>query len=176
LFPADKYSGVQIIRGAKIVRTRNEGNRLMGLKKYDDDFNVGDVYTTCGITVTETHVVNWAGLTMDFYPLHMDQEYAAKTQFKERLVHGPMIFAIAIGLVNSEFTGNAAVAWLGTDNLKMLAAVKINDTIKVTVEVAEKRKTSKPGRGIQTWLYTVKNQKDVKVMVFDYQMMFYMRQ
>ena len=49
--------------------------------------------------MTETHVVNWAGLTGDFYPLHMDREYAAKTQFGERLVHGPFIFALAVGLV-----------------------------------------------------------------------------
>jgi hypothetical protein len=35
-------------------------------KKYGDDFQVGDVYTTGAITVTETHLVNWAGLTMDF--------------------------------------------------------------------------------------------------------------
>ncbi len=61
--------------------------------KYGDDFNIGDVYTTAAITMTESHVVTWAGLTMDFYPLHMDKEYAAKTQFGERLVHGPLIFA-----------------------------------------------------------------------------------
>jgi acyl dehydratase len=66
--------------------------------KYGDDFNVGDVFTTAAITMTESHVVTWAGLTMDFYPLHMDKEYAAKTQFGERLVHGPMIFAMSVGL------------------------------------------------------------------------------
>ena len=80
--------------------------------KYGDDFNVGDVYTTAAITVTETHVVNWAGLTMDFYPLHVDKEYAAGTQFGHRLVHGPLIFGVAVGLVSKEgFAGDAAVAW-----------------------------------------------------------------
>src|SRR5512139_2425738 len=94
--------------------------------KYGDDFNVGDLYTTGAITVTEAHVVNWAGLTMDFYPLHMDAEYAAKTPFGERLVHGPLIFALAVGLVSTAgFGGDAAVAWLGADNMQMLAPVKI---------------------------------------------------
>ena len=130
--------------------------------KYGDDFNVGDVYTTAAITVTETHVVNWAGLTMDFYPLHIDKEYAAGTQFGQRLVHGPMIFGIAVGLVSKEgFAGDAAVF--------------IDDTVRVVVEVLDQQQTSKPDKGIQVWRYTVKNQREEDVMVFDYKMMFHMR-
>jgi acyl dehydratase len=144
--------------------------------KYGDDFQVGDVYTTACITVTETHVVNWAGLTMDFYPLHVDKEYAARTEFGERLVHGPLVFALAVGLVSSAgFAGDAAVAWLGANNMKMLAPVKIGDTITVLVEVIDKKPTSKPEKGIQVWRYTVKNQRQESVMVFDYTMMFHMR-
>jgi len=144
--------------------------------KYGDDFNVGDVYTTPAITVTETHVVNWAGLTLDFYPLHVDKEYAAKTEFGERLAHGPLIFALAVGLVSiAGFAGDSAVAWLGVDNLKMLAPVKMGDTITVVVEVTDKKTTSRPERGVQTWRYTVKNQRGESVMVFDYKMMFHMR-
>lgn len=145
-------------------------------KKYGDDFNVGDIYTTGRITVTETHVVNWAGLTMDYYPLHVDAVYAAQTAFGERLVHGPLVFALAVGLVSKAgFGGDAAVAWIGVDKMRMLAPVKIGDTMTVVVEVIEKQKTSKPDKGIQIWRYTVKNQRDETVMVFDYTMMFYMR-
>jgi itaconyl-CoA hydratase len=144
--------------------------------KYGDDFNVGEIYRTGSITVTETHVVNWAGLTMDFYPLHMDAEYAAKTPFGERLVHGPLIFGLAVGLVSTAgFGGDAAVAWLGVDKMKMLAPVKMGDTITVFVEVMDKKPTSKPDKGIQVWRYTVKNQRSESVMVFDYKMMFHMR-
>lgn len=144
--------------------------------KYGDDFNVGDVYTTPSITVTETHVVNWACLTMDFYPLHMDKEYAAKTQFGQRLVHGPLIFGMAVGLVSmAGFAGDSAVAWLGVDNLKMLAPTFIGDTITVLVEVMDKKPTSKPDKGIQTWRYSVRNQRGETVMVFDYKLMFHMR-
>ena len=144
--------------------------------KYGDDFNVGDVYTTPSITVTETHVVNWACLTMDFYPLHMDKEYAAKTQFGQRLAHGPLIFGMAVGLVSiAGFAGDSAVAWLGVDNLKMLAPVFIGDTITVIVEVIDRKPTSKPDKGVQTWRYSVKNQRGETVMVFDYKLMFHMR-
>ncbi|MDQ7785495.1 MAG: MaoC/PaaZ C-terminal domain-containing protein [Desulfomonilaceae bacterium] len=152
------------------------GGDIVEHSKYGDDFNVGDIYTTAAITVTETHVVNWAGLTMDFYPLHMDKEYAAKTPFGERLVHGPLIFALAVGLVGSAgFAGDSAIAWLGADDMRMLAPVKIGDTVTVKVEVIDKQPTSKPERGIQVWRYTVKNQRDEDVMVFDYKMMFHMR-
>ncbi len=144
--------------------------------KYGDDFNVGDIYSTAAITMTEAHVVSWAGLTQDFYPLHMDAEYAAKSQFGERLVHGPMIFAMSVGLVASAgFAGDSAIAWLGVDNMRMLAPVKIGDTISVTVEVVEKNSTSDPAKGIQVWRYTVSNQRDEKVMQHDYKMMFHMR-
>lgn len=144
--------------------------------KYGDDFSVGDVYTTAAITVTEAHLVAWAGLTMDFYPLHMDKEYAAKSDFGERLAHGPLIFAMAVGLVGmAGFAGDSAVAWLGANNMKMLGPVKIGDTITVVVEVIDKQPTKKPERGVQTWRYTVKNQRDEPVMVFDYTLMFHMR-
>ncbi|MFH1350609.1 MAG: MaoC/PaaZ C-terminal domain-containing protein [Pseudomonadota bacterium] len=148
----------------------------MEQKKYGNDFNVGDIYTTGTITVTEAHLVSWAGLTMDFYPLHMDKEYAAKTQFGQRLAHGPLIFAMAVGLVSmAGFGGDAAVAWLGADNMRMSRPVFIGDTITVVVEVIDKQPTSKPDKGVQTWRYTVKNQKGEDVMAFDYKMMFYMR-
>jgi len=144
--------------------------------KYGNDFNVGDIYTTDRITVTETHVVNWAGLTMDFYPLHVDAVYAAQTEFGERLVHGPLVFGLAVGLVSKAgFAGDSAVAWIGVDKMRMLAPVKIGDTITVVVEVLDKKPTSKPEKGIQTWRYTVKNQREEKVMVFDYVLMFHMR-
>jgi len=144
--------------------------------KFGDDFAVGDVFRTAAITVTETHVVSWAGLTGDFYPLHMDREYAAKTQFGERLVHGPFIFALAVGLVAlAGFAGDSAIAWLGVDGMRMLAPVKIGDTVRVEVRVKERRPTSNPRKGVQVWTYTVLNQRDEQVLVFDYQLMFHMR-
>ena len=148
----------------------------MTTQKYGDDFKVGDVYHTPRITVTETHVVNWAGLTMDFYPLHMDKVYAESSPFGERLVHGPLIFALAVGLVaQAGFGGNAAIAWLGVDNMQMLAPVKIGDTIDVEVEVKEQRTTSNPKRGVQVWQYTVRNQRGEPVLRMDYKMMFHLR-
>jgi 3-hydroxybutyryl-CoA dehydratase len=148
----------------------------MTQSKYGDDFRIGDVCETAAITVTEAHVVSWAGLTGDFYPLHMDREFAAKTQFGERLAHGPLIFGLAVGLVSlAGFGGDAAVAWLGVDDMRMLRPVRIGDTVRVHVEVREHKPTSNARKGIQVWRYTVRNQHDEDVMTFDYKMMFHMR-
>lgn len=144
--------------------------------KYGDDFPVGQVYTTQGLTVTEAHVVSWAGLTGDFYPLHVDAEYARKSQFGERLAHGPMIFALAVGLVAlAGFAGDAAIAWLGVDGMRMRAPVKIGDTIRVTVTVRSHEPTRNPKKGIHVWHYAVTNQRDETVLEFDYKLMFHMR-
>jgi len=145
-------------------------------QKYGDDFKVGDEYRTAAITVTEAHLVSWAGLTGDFYPLHMDREYASQTQFGERLAHGPLIFGLAVGLVSlSGIGGAAAIAWLGVDDLRMLRPVKIGDTVRVVVQVREQQATSNPRKGVQVWRYTVRNQRDEDVMAFDYKMLFHMR-
>ena len=141
-------------------------------KKYWEDFNVGDKVVTLGITVTDTHLVNWAGLTMDFYPLHMDAEFGKGTEFGGRIAHGPLTFAMAVGLVG--MTGifeDSIVAWLGVENMRISRPVRIGDTIKVEAEVKEKRETKDSRRGITIFRYSVKNQRDEDVMVFDYVLM-----
>ncbi len=106
----------------------------------------------------------------------MDREYAAKSVFKERIAHGPLIFGMAVGLVAmSGVAEDAAMAWLGVDAMKMLAPVKIGDTIYVSVEVINTRETSKPDRSVHTWRYHVKNQRDEEVLVFDYNLMMHKR-
>lgn len=121
-----------------------------------------------GITITDAHLVNWAGLTMDFYPLHMDEEHAKKTPFGTRIAHGPLIFAMAMGLAYIVgLYADSIIAWLGLENMRIPRPTKIGDTIRVEIEVKEKRETSKLERGIGVFTYTVKNQRDEDVMIFD---------
>ena len=140
--------------------------------RYWDDFEVGEETRTSSITVTETHIVNWAHLTMDFYPLHMDEEFAKKTIFKGRIAHGPFTFALAVGLVGSTgIFGNSILAWLGVENMRIPLPVKPGDTLYVVAKVLTKRETKKADRGITVFEYDVKNQKRESVMVFDYLLM-----
>jgi itaconyl-CoA hydratase len=136
--------------------------------KFWDDFALGQRITTMGITVTEAHLVNWAGLTMDFYPLHMDKEFASKTAFKERIAHGPLTFALAVGLLGrTGIAEDSVIAWLGVDNMRIPAPVKIGDTIRVEAQVTQKRETKQADQGVTVMCYTVLNQRDETVMVFD---------
>ena len=138
------------------------------LKKCWDDFNLGDKVTTPGITITDAHLVNWAGLTMDFYSLHMDEEFAKKTAFGGRIAHGPLIFAMAMGLAGrTDLYDDSIIAWLGVENMRIPTPTRIGDTITVEVEIKEKRETKDPSRGITILKYTIKNQKNEDVMFFD---------
>ena len=140
--------------------------------KYWEDFNIDEEVITPSITITEAHLVNWAGLTMDFYPLHMDEEYAKKTVFKGRIAHGPLTFALAIGLVyRTGIYGDSILAWLGVENMKIPAPVRIGDTIRVHAKVTEKLETKNPSKGVIKFLWDIKNQRDETVMTLDYVLM-----
>jgi len=131
---------------------------LLLTDKYWEDFAVGDKYHTGAVTVTETHMVLFAGLTGDYYPLHSNEEFAKTTPFGGRIIHGPLTFCLAVGLVaQSGIFGNSIIAFLGCDKLSLPAPVRPGDTISVEVEVASKRETSKKDRGVVTMNYVVKN-------------------
>ena len=144
--------------------------------KFWDDFKLNQTITTPAITVTETHVVNWAGLTMDFYPLHIDQEFASKTVFKERIAHGPLTFALSVGLMyRAGIAEDSVIAWLGADISRIPAPVKIGDTIHVEAQVTELRETKNASQGLMVMRYNVVNQRDEIVMVFDMKLLMHKR-
>ncbi len=133
-----------------------------------EDFTLGTTVTSMGVTVTETHVVQWAGLTLDTYPLHIDAEYAAATEFGQRLVHGPFTFALGVGLMaQTGYAEDAVSAWLGAEELKARAPVFIGDTITLTAEITELRETNDPARGFMRMHYRLHNQRDELVMTYD---------
>jgi itaconyl-CoA hydratase len=130
-------------------------------------FPVGRRITSAAVTVTETHVVGWASLTGDWVPLHMDAEYARSTPFGQRIAHGPLTLALALGLVvRTGVFGDAVVAWLGLDEVRLPGPVFFGDTVHAEVEVLESRPTSRPERGLAVLGYAVRNQRDEVVMTF----------
>lgn len=145
-------------------------------QKYWEDFKLGDKLTTAAVTVTETHIVNFAGLTLDYYPLHTNEEYAKKTQFGGRIAHGPLTFCLAVGLVGQ--TGvfaDSLVAFLGVERLRLLGPVRAGDTIHVEAEVTNKRETSKPERGLITMTYNIVNQRGESVATVEMNFMMHRR-
>jgi acyl dehydratase len=125
---------------------------------YFEDFAIGTQYVTRSRTITEADVVAFAGLSGDFNPLHVDEEFGKKTIFGTRIAHGLLGLSVASGLINQMGIGEGTViAFLGlTWNFK--AVIRFGDTITVHQRVAEKRETSKNDRGILRMAITVLNQ------------------
>jgi 3-hydroxybutyryl-CoA dehydratase len=88
-------------------------------------------------TITEAHIVNYAGITGDMNPLHVDAEYAAHSMFKERIAHGMLVAGLISAVLGTQLPGPNSI-YLGQD-LKFMAPVMIGDTIKVVVTVTGKR-------------------------------------
>ena len=65
---------------------------------YFDDVQVGQEWASLRRTLTETDIVNFAGLSGDFNPIHMDHLYAATTLFRRPIAHGILVLAIGSGL------------------------------------------------------------------------------
>jgi acyl dehydratase len=63
-----------------------------------DEFEVGQSWLSPRRTITEADIVMFAGMTGDYNPVHTDEEFAKRTPFGTRILHGPAVFAIATGL------------------------------------------------------------------------------
>jgi acyl dehydratase len=133
-----------------------------------EDFQIGDEIRSIRLTITEAHLIQWGHLTLDFYPLHMDETFARKTIFGKRIAHGPLIFALGVGMVTSTgFYGDSVMAWLGVENMRVPKPVFIGDTIQATGTVVDKKVSSKPDRGLITVAYEILNQDNKAVMVYN---------
>lgn len=126
----------------------------------------GDQVHSAGITITETHLVNWAGLTGDIVQFHLDAQYAATTPFGQRIGHGPLTLSLSLGLITQTGYTKNVVAWLGLDEVRAKSPVLIGDTIRVHTNVREARPTSKPENGVWVIDYITLNQRDEVVMTF----------
>jgi len=128
---------------------------------YFDDLSVGDSWKSPGRTITESDIVNFAGLSGDFVQLHTDAEFCKDTHFGKRIAHGLLGLSIASGLATrTDLVGGISttvIALLGLD-WKFKGPIFIDDTIHVVLEVIETRNTSKDDRGIILLLRSVVNQ------------------
>jgi len=99
-----------------------------------NEINVGDAAEFTK-TVTETDVYNFAGVTGDFNPAHINEEYAKGTFFKKRIAHGMLSAGFISSILGTRLPGAGAIYM--KQELKFLAPVYINDTITARCEVAE---------------------------------------
>lgn len=135
--------------------------------KFFEDYKAGDIYKHWpGKTITESDNNLFSLLTMNHHPIHLDWRYASRSQHKQVLVVGTLVFSLAVGLTVSEVSG-MAIANLGYQEIKHTHPVFINDTIYVKTKVLEKRVSqNKPDRGLVSVISYVYNQNDVQVLSF----------
>ncbi|KFC66526.1 hypothetical protein FG93_04457 [Bosea sp. LC85] len=129
----------------------------MGL--HFEDFDLDSSIKTRGRTVGEGDITLFAGLSGDFNPLHVDSEYCAGTPFGERIAHGPLTLAMAIGLMSQQNLIDATTMGLLDLHWTFAGPVKIGDTVHAVVTPVEKAPSRKPDRGIVTLRLDVHNQR-----------------
>lgn len=135
-----------------------------------EEIDVGLAYDTPGITVAEHHVLGFAGLTGDFYALHVDDDYARAIGYPGRVAHGLLGLALADGLKNRAAVRLAAIVSLGW-RWKFTGPILIGDRVGARIRVVAKRETKKPDRGIVTIEVTLTNQRGETVQQGENDMM-----
>lgn len=126
---------------------------------YLEDFKVGQEFITARRTILDADVINFACLTGDFNPIHIDDVAAAEGPFGKRIAHGSLGVAILNGQQNQLgiFEGTT-IAKLEETN-KFLAPIHINDTIHTEIKITDVKPSSKGGKGIIYLIASLKNQK-----------------
>ena len=118
--------------------------------KFYEELEVGQRFQhATGRTVTETDNVLFCALTMNPQPLHLNEEFAARTQFGQRIVNGLYTMGLVVGLTVGELSEGTIVANLSYEKVAHPNPVFHGDTISGETEVLEKRESrSNPERGL----------------------------
>jgi acyl dehydratase len=135
--------------------------------RYFDDFAVGERFTTRGVSLTESMIIDFA-LVHDPQPFHIDVEAARQSNYGGLIASGFQTLALGFRMVLE--TGIFRASSMGSpgfDELRWLRPVRPGDTLHTEFEVVEKKpSTSKPDRGILRVDYRIKNQKGEEVLSF----------
>jgi acyl dehydratase len=145
--------------------------------KYFDDLQAGQrIGHRLSRTITEADNVLFCALTANTQPLHLDEEFAAKTPFGRRIVNGIFTLGLAVGLTVSDLTEGTIVANLSYEKVTHPKPVFHGDTLSVETEVLETRPSkSKPDQGIVRLRHVGKNQRGEVVVDFERTVLFLKR-
>jgi acyl dehydratase len=139
----------------------------VGYGRYFEEFTVGEVIRHWpGRTIIEADCTWFALLTMNQHPVHSDAHYAAtQTQHGQRLVLGPLVFSVGIGMTVAEISGKA-IANLEIEKIVHEAPTFIGDTLYSESTVLALRESSRGDRGTVSVETRVSNQRGERVMTF----------
>ena len=144
-------------------------DRVHPFRKHFEELEIGETLRTHRRTISEADVVNFAGISGDFFYAHMDDIAARDSIFERRVAHGYFVLSAAAGLFVDPAPG-PVLANYGLDNLRFVKPVYIGDTIQVRLTC--KQKTAKEDRegqipqGVVAWDVEVTNQDGEAVAVY----------
>jgi acyl dehydratase len=136
-------------------------------ERYFDDFAVGDKFTTRGVTLTESMIIDFA-LAYDPQPFHIDVEAARASNYGGLIASGfhTLVLGFRMVLETGVFRA-ASMGSPGFDELRWVRPVRPGDTLHAEFQVVDKTPSrSKPDRGIARVAYRIKNQKGEDVLTF----------
>ena len=144
-------------------------DRVHPFRKYFDEIQVGDTLITHRRTITETDIVNFAGISGDYFYAHMDDIAARESIFERRVAHGYFVLSAAAGLFVDPAPG-PVLANYGLDNLRFVKPVYAGDTIQVRLTCKQKTAKETPPdvipQGVVAWDVEVTNQDQEPVAVY----------
>ena len=100
-----------------------------------DSLEIGDKESLIR-TVSERDVLDFAELSGDTNPLHVDKDYAATTSYKDRVVHGMFGASLISNVIGMKMPGSGAL-WM-SQNLEFVSPIRIGDTLRIDVVVLKK--------------------------------------
>lgn len=132
---------------------------------YYDEFEIGQVFEhLIGRTVTEMDNVLFSALTLNMQPLHIDFDFASRTEFGKPLVNSLFTLGLMIGISVTDTTLGTTVGNLGMTDVRFSNPVFHGDTIKVRSTILSKRESkSRPTQGIVEFKHQAFNQRGEEV-------------
>ncbi len=144
-------------------------DRVHPFRKHFEELRIGETLVTHRRTVTEADVVNFAGISGDFFYAHMDDIAAKESFFERRVAHGYFVLSAAAGLFVDPAPG-PVLANYGLESLRFVKPVYIGDTIqaKLTCKQKTAKETPPDGipQGVVAWDVEVTNQANETVAVY----------
>jgi len=139
-------------------------------KKHFEDLRIGESLLTHRRTVSEADIVNFGGVSGDYFYAHFDEIAAKDSLFGKRVAHGYFVLSAAAGLFVEPSPG-PVIANYGLEHLRFVEPVGIGDTIRARITVKEKiKKAAREGEkpnGVVVWTVEVTNQDDKPVALYD---------
>ena len=121
--------------------------------------------STAGRTITEADVVNFAGVSGDYNPLHMDETFSRERMYGARVAHGLLVLSVASGLLmQTGILGSTVGAFREIDQWKFLKPVYFGDTVTVRMDVLQTKAARALGGGLVKVTISVHNQNQDVVM------------